>query len=179
MLGNSLDLKFPLAQNAADSRPAHRVRLDTKTPRRYRTYMAQSILIFDFGTNEEAAQQARLKVDAWQQGSRLGKKILLKFDRQESNGSSEAAATDSPATKAPKGKSKKSSETQPEKENAPSTDTVRVLIRLDFSGHEKLTLQRWLDRIPSEAPFNSARAQTVRHSDAAFPETSALFDSID
>jgi hypothetical protein len=70
--------------------------------------MAQSILVFDFGTNEEAAQQGRHKVDAWQQGFRLGKKILLKFDRKDSNGESvaatgeadEAAATkDKPAKK--------------------------------------------------------------------------------
>ena len=66
--------------------------------------MAQSILIFDFGSNEDAAQQARLKVDAWQQGFRLGKKILLKFDRKESNGSSKTPAEE-PA-EAPAAKSK-------------------------------------------------------------------------
>ncbi len=46
--------------------------------------MAQSILIFDFGTNEEAAQQARHKVDGWKQAFRLGDKMLLKFHREES-----------------------------------------------------------------------------------------------
>ena len=64
--------------------------------------MAQSILIFDFGTNEDAAQQARHKVDAWQQGFRLGKKILLKFDRKESNGGAEAAAGETKEEPAPK-----------------------------------------------------------------------------
>jgi hypothetical protein len=34
--------------------------------------MAQSIFVFDFGTNEEAAQQARHKVEGWKQGFRLG-----------------------------------------------------------------------------------------------------------
>jgi hypothetical protein len=53
------------------------------------------------------------------------------------------------------------------------------LIRLDFSDHEKLTLQRWLDRIPSEEPFKSASGETVRHNDAAFAATLELFDSLD
>ena len=48
--------------------------------------MAQSILIFDFGTNEEAAQQARHKVDGWKQAFRLGDKMLLKFEREEPGG---------------------------------------------------------------------------------------------
>ncbi len=69
--------------------------------------MAQSILIFDFGTNEDAAQQARLKVDAWQQGFRLGKKILLKFDRKASNGGAEAAAEETKEETGAKGKSGK------------------------------------------------------------------------
>jgi hypothetical protein len=149
--------------------------------------MAQSILIFDFGTNEGAAQQARHKVDAWQQGFRLGKKIILKFDRQESNGSSEVAgATDEPeeATAAKSKSAKKGSAASAppnaEKvESSASASGVRVLIRLDFSDHEKLTLQRWLDRIPSEEPFKSAKGEAVRHGDAAFAATTELFDSID
>src|ERR1700690_2523229 len=133
---------------------------------RYRTCMAQSILIFDFGTDEQAAQQARLKVDAWQQGFRLGKKILLKFDRAESNAAE------------PKAKSKKPANAESE-ENAAPDSSVRVLIRLDFSDHEKLTLQRWLDRIPSEVPFKSVKGETVRHGDAAFAVAAELFDSLD
>ena len=149
--------------------------------------MAQSILIFDFGTNEDAAQQARHKVDAWQQGFRLGKKIILKFDRKESNGSAEVAgATDEPEeATAAKGKSAKKGSAASAPQNAEkversaSASGVRVLIRLDFSDHEKLTLQRWLDRIPSEEPFKSAKGEAVRHGDAAFAATTELFDSID
>ncbi len=44
--------------------------------------MAQSYLIFDFGANEQAAQQARHKLEAWKQGFRLGNKIVFKFDRE-------------------------------------------------------------------------------------------------
>jgi hypothetical protein len=131
--------------------------------------MAQSILVFDFGTNEEAAQQGRHKVDAWQQGFRLGKKILLKFDRKDSNGESVAAtgeAEEAAAKSASAGDGK-------------AAVGVRLLIRLDFSDHEKLTLQRWLDRIPSEEPFKSAKGETIRHGDAAFAATAKLFDSLD
>ena len=45
--------------------------------------MAQSFLVFDFGSDEELAQQARHRVDGWKQGFRLDKKLLLKFDRSE------------------------------------------------------------------------------------------------
>jgi len=145
--------------------------------------MAQSILIFDFGTNEEAAQQGRHKVDAWQQGFRLGKKILLKFDRKESNGSADAAATgDANETSAAKGKPAKKVSAKAKSASAGDGKTaagVRLLIRLDFSDHEKLTLQRWLDRIPSEEPFKSAKGETIRHGDATFAATAELFDSLD
>ena len=45
--------------------------------------MSQSILIFDFGTNEEGAQQARHKIEGWKQGFRLGDKMMVKFEREE------------------------------------------------------------------------------------------------
>ncbi|MGA8220300.1 MAG: hypothetical protein WB780_01505, partial [Candidatus Acidiferrales bacterium] len=45
--------------------------------------MAHSYLIFDFGTDEHAAQQARHKLESWKQGFRLGNKLLLKFEREE------------------------------------------------------------------------------------------------
>ena len=110
--------------------------------------MAQSYLIFDFGGNEEAAQHARHRVDAWKQAFHLDKKMLLKFER-----------------------------TSPEKKNG--GEKIRVLIRLDFSDHEKLSHQRWLDRIPAEEPFKAASPHTVRSGDADYAATSDLFDSLD
>ena len=50
--------------------------------------MAHSYLVFDFGTDEETAQQARHKIEAWKQGFRLGNKMLLKFERVEPTTSS-------------------------------------------------------------------------------------------
>jgi hypothetical protein len=144
--------------------------------------MAQSILIFDFGTNEEAAQQGRHKVDAWQQGFRLGKKILLKFDRKDSNGESVAATGEADEAAATKDKPAKKGSAKAKSASAGDGKAavgVRLLIRLDFSDHEKLTLQRWLDRIPTEEPFKSAKGETIRHGDAAFKATAELFESLD
>jgi len=142
--------------------------------------MAQSILIFDFDTNEEAAQQARHKVDAWRQGFRLGNKMLLKFERAESagEGAGESAAAMKEGARG-KSASKKSPASQEKVEKQEPPRSVRLLVRLDFSDHEKLSHQRWLDRIPSEEPFKSAKSQTVRTGDPDFAKTAELFDSLD
>ena len=43
--------------------------------------MPQTFLVFDFGTNEEAAQQARHRLEGWRQAFRLGDKLKFKFER--------------------------------------------------------------------------------------------------
>jgi hypothetical protein len=142
--------------------------------------MAQSILIFDFGANEEAAQQARHKVDAWRQGFRLGNKMLLKFEREEppEAGEGEAAAA---AKEGGRGKpaAKKSAAKKEKAEKQAGKESVRLLVRLDFSDHEKLSHQRWLDRIPGEEPFKSVKSQTIRATDPDFAKMAELFDSLD
>ncbi len=110
--------------------------------------MAQSYLIFDFGTNEEAAQQARHRIEGWKQAFRLDKRMQLKFERQE-----------------------------PEKSDG--KEKIRLLVRLDFSDHERLSHQRWLERLPAEEPFKSAAPQVVRSADGDFARTVELFDSLD
>ena len=143
--------------------------------------MAHSFLIFNFGTNEDAAQQARHKIEGWKQAFRLGNKILLKFERDEASQTTESKDSNSePGAKA-HGKSTKAGKApKSEKgEEDKSTTQVRVLIRLDFSDHEKLSRQRWLDRIPGEEPFKSAQSQTVRQDDPDFTKTSDRFDSLD
>ena len=155
--------------------------------------MAQSILIFDFGTNEEAAQQARHKVDGWKQAFRLGDKLLLKFDREESAGGADKEGNEAPAEQAPKsaakasGKGKGSAKKAPAKARAKSDSEeksepatrVRVFLRLAFSDHEKLSYQRWLDRIPTEEPFKSAPGETVRSGQSEFEKTSEQFEALD
>ncbi|MGH9736872.1 MAG: hypothetical protein ACRD8A_20060 [Candidatus Acidiferrales bacterium] len=157
--------------------------------------MPQSIMVFDFGASEETAQQARHKFDSWKQAFRLGDKAVLKFERKsdsEAASGSESDAESKPekTTKAAKptksaakkGAKKESGETEAAKkseEDVAENSDVRVLIRLSFSDHEKLSYQRWLDRIPSEEPFKSAKGETIRHSDASFAKTADRFDSLD
>jgi hypothetical protein len=140
--------------------------------------MAQSIFIFDFGTDEESAQQARHKIDSWKQGFRLGNKMTLKFDREEAqqkeaNEESEASAKTAGAKKS-KGKKAASSSG-----NSQNSSRVKLLVRLDFSDHEKLSHQRWLDRIPTEEPFKSAKPEVIRTGDPEFSETSEHFEALD
>ncbi|HLV95120.1 MAG TPA: hypothetical protein VKS44_08000 [Candidatus Acidoferrales bacterium] len=153
--------------------------------------MAQTFLVFDFGTNEEAAQQARHKFEGWKQAFRLGDKVALKFERTADEEGEETSAESksdegksAPSTKRKSGSAakktakKKSPEGEDEK-GGPEKSSVRILIRLSFSDHEKLSLQRWLDRIPSEEPFKTAKGETVRYSDPSFAKTAELFDSLD
>lgn len=137
--------------------------------------MPQSFFVFDFGKDEEAAQQARHKIEGWKQGFRLGEKMALKFDREAATGKGEEAAssTEKPAKKAAK--------KPPEKkgDGAEPATRVKLLLRLAFSDHEKLTHQRWLDRIPNEEPFKGAKPQVVRVGDPEHSKVAELFDSLD
>ena len=138
--------------------------------------MAQSILIFDFGTNEEAAQQARHKVEGWKQGFRLGNKILLKFERVETE---PKPAGDGEEAKPAHGKKAAHKKSSAKEEKDAASAQIKILVRLDFSDHEKLSYQRWLDRIPTEEPFKSAKAETVRNVDASFGKAAERFESLD
>jgi hypothetical protein len=129
-------------------------------------------MIFDFGTNEEAAQQARQKIDRWKQGFRLGEKLMVKFEREEVPVAAGGEAEEEPAKKSAgkKAAAKKKEE---------AAGKVRVFVRLGFSDHEKLSQQRWLDRIPAEEPFKSAKGETIRHSDPEFPKSAEIFEGLD
>ena len=146
--------------------------------------MPQTILIFDFGANEEAAQQARHKVDAWKQGFRLGNKMMVRFNRPESSEKSQEDI--STAGKKPSGRRPAKKEPVAEKGTAAKAGgsakpdgSVRLLLRLDFSAHEKFSRQRWLDRIPSEEPFKSAKQETYPEGNPAFSQIAELFESLD
>lgn len=138
--------------------------------------MPQTFLIFNFGADEDAAQKARHKIEGWKQGFRLGNKMLLKFDREENAGPAAQSKADAkPETKAESKGKKKSSAQKEEPENG----NVKLLIRLDFSDHEKLSHHRWVERIPAEDPFKSVEAEIVGPSDEAFAKTAGQFDSLD
>jgi len=147
--------------------------------------MAQSFLVFDFGSDEELAQQARHRVDGWKQGFRLDKKLLLKFDRSEAPETPESA--EKPAAKSGRkkpanaaAKNAKNEKDGEEKDGKEKDDgeTIQLIIRLDFSDHERLSHQRWLDRIPAEAPFKDTQSKIIRQNDADFAGTAERFDSL-
>ena len=136
--------------------------------------MAQTFLIFDFGSDEERAQQARHRIDGWKQSFRLDKKLLLKFDRNEAaeNEAKPAVEEKTSAKSGRKKPAKAANDAKNEKEK------IQLIIRLDFSDHERLSHQRWLDRIPSEAPFKDTQSKIVRQNDAEFADTAERFDSL-
>src|ERR1700751_5204689 len=130
--------------------------------------MAHSYLVFDFGRDEETAQQARHKIEAWKQGFRLGNKMLLKFERVEPD-EQEGAAKPSAAKKKSPAKTDK----------ADSGSNIRVLVRLDFSDPEKLSQQRWLDSIPTEYPHESFGCKHLRPPQTQFDQPADLFEYLD
>jgi hypothetical protein len=159
--------------------------------------MPHSFLIFHFGTNEEAAQQARHRIEGWKQGFRLDKKLQVKFERKETEPA--AAKSDGPASKptksskaakpapaakgkaTPAGKSKSAEGSSGSAESAASANgsEIRLIVRLDFSDHEKLSHQRWIERIPAEEPFKNANPKILRAGAPDFQTTSDLFDALD
>jgi hypothetical protein len=144
--------------------------------------MAQSILIFDFGKNEEAAQQARHKIEGWKQAFRLGNKISLKFDRTEAESKADDKANDDEAAApAKKGEAKKKGSAKRHKGDSeePGNADIKILVRLDFSDHEKLSYQRWLDRIPTEEPFKSAKSESARQGEPSYSAIAERFESLD
>lgn len=139
--------------------------------------MAHLYLLFDFARDEEKAQQARHKLEGWKQAFRLDKKLLYKIERVA------AAPTDGDAKPAPqtekaKGKGKAASQSRAESESAAENEEIKLFIRLAFSGHEKLSEQRWLQRIPAEQPFQAASPKVIKPGDEGFEATEKQFDEL-
>jgi len=141
--------------------------------------MPHTYLLFDFAADEEKAQLARHKLETWKQAFRLDKKLLYKFDRATPGDGVEPSEEEKP-TKASKvkGTAKTKSKGKSEGSAAASPEPVKLLIRLDFSSHEKLSEQRWVDRIPSEDPFQAAFPKVVKPNDTEFAETEKQFDDL-
>jgi hypothetical protein len=153
--------------------------------------MAHIYIRFDFGTDEERAQQARHKLDGWKQAFRLDKRVQYKLDRPESAAAEVTAKVEAPAKPAAAEKSKgkpttksagkttgKSSASAAAKPDGASNGKVGLLVRLYFSSHEKLSEQRWVERIPSEEPFKSAAPKIIHHDDPEFEETDKQFEAL-
>ncbi|HXN64696.1 MAG TPA: hypothetical protein VN862_05130 [Candidatus Acidoferrales bacterium] len=138
--------------------------------------MANSFVIFDFGKNEEAAQQARRKLEQWRQAFHLDKKMQYKFERHEAEQDEAEAEAD-----AEKGSEKRAAHKKKSAKRAEEADSasIRIVVRLSFSDHEKLSQQRWLERLPTEEPFKDASPKVLHAGDADFDETTELFESLD
>ncbi len=132
--------------------------------------MAHTYMLFDFSADEDKVQQARHKLESWKQAFRLDKKLQFKFDRGEGPAPEAAEKPEKPKSK---GKTKGG--------DTPSADNgdVKLLVRLYFSAHEKLSEQRWFKRIPSEEPFKGAAPKLIQEGQAEFPEVLAQFDRLD
>ena len=150
--------------------------------------MAYSFLMFDFGSDEDLAQQARHRIEGWKQGFRLDKKLQLKIERKDlevkNDAGTEASAKSAKASskaKAPaKTKAKSARTVEPQTGSNPTTASdIRMIVRLDFSDHEKLSHQRWLERIPAEEPFKTANPKVIRPGGPDYTATEALFESLD
>jgi len=177
---------------AATANSCGRGHLDLECGASQTRTMAHSYIKLDFGTDEEKAQQARHKLDGWKQAFRLDKRLLYKLDRPESD-AGEAGSKPEPVEKpAPATKSKgktaaspktkavaKASKPAEEKSASAVNGKVGLLVRLYFSSHEKLSEQRWLERIPSEEPFKSASPKVVHHSDPEFESTDKQFEALE
>ena len=143
--------------------------------------MAHTYMLFDFVADEEKAQQARHKLEGWKQAYRLDKKLQVKFDRGDDVGSEAPEAEDTPK-KAEKLKSKSKGKASGKTETSGEPDakngTVKLLVRLYFSGHEKLSEQQWLDRIPADDLFKGAAPKVVREGEPEFADVLKQFDSL-
>jgi len=187
--------KRPVQNSSARNRSRSGRNLDLACPASQTRSMAHAYGIyirFDFGTDEEKAQQARHKLDGWRQAFRLDKRVQYKMDRPES-AEREAAGTpalgerpgipakgkEKPAAKATAKTGGKSSESKAVAAKEAAADgKVGLLVRLYFSPHEKLSEQRWLARIPAEEPFKGASPKVIHQNDPEFEATDEQFESI-
>jgi hypothetical protein len=150
--------------------------------------MAHIYMHFDFGADEEKAQEARHKLDVWKQAFRLDKKLQYKLERPDEADAEEDAASGDAANRAKAAEKPKSESKAQHRKKAGRTEdgsedngsgNVSLLVRLYFSSHEKLSEQRWLDRIPTEEPFKSASPKVLRQGEAGFEEALKQFSDLD
>jgi hypothetical protein len=133
--------------------------------------MAHIYMHFDFGADEEKAQQARHKLDVWKQAFRLDKKLQYKLHRPEDAEADDEEPADAEDDAKPKSKSKVSTTKARRSDGSPDDNgaaNVSLLVRLYFSSHEKLSEQRWIERIPSEEPFKGASPKILRQGEPGF-----------
>lgn len=134
--------------------------------------MAHIYMQFDFGKDEEKAQAARHKLETWKQAFRLDKKLLYKLSRTEDG----TAAQPAPEKEA---KAKGKTKAKEEHTTAAAVENVKLLIRLAFSNYERLSEQRWVQRIPGEDAFQAAKPEVTKPGDAGFAEIEKRFEELE
>jgi hypothetical protein len=146
--------------------------------------MAHIYMLFEFAKDEEKAQQARHKLETWKQAFRLDKKLLYKVQRIAA-GAPDGDAQPPKSAKPEIEKDKKADgkgkvgKAKADAEEAPaSNEHIHLLVRLGFSGHEKLSEERWVQRIPSEEPFRDASPEVVKPGEAKFEVTKQRFEEL-
>jgi hypothetical protein len=144
--------------------------------------MAHIYMLFEFAKDEEKAQQARHKLEIWKQAFRLDKKLLYKVERIETDaadGDAKPEKVEKLEKKAQgKGKAGKAKAKTEPGEAAASNEDIRLMVRLGFSGHEKLSEERWVKRIPTEEPFRDASPVVVKPGEAKFEATEQRFEEL-
>ncbi|HVB34060.1 MAG TPA: hypothetical protein VNJ52_06790 [Patescibacteria group bacterium] len=143
--------------------------------------MPQTLFIFDFGANEEAAQQARHRLEGWRQAFRLGDRVKFKLERQAtppSAGASPSAGESGDAKRSKSGGKKKAAGPSAKEGKEPAGERLRLMVRLEFSSHEKLSYQRWFDRLGAEPPFQDTEKQVFKRGQEDFDRAAEEFDSL-
>jgi hypothetical protein len=145
--------------------------------------MAHTYMLFDLGSDEEKVQQARHKLENWKQAFRLDKKLQYKLEREQPDAPGESEAKTEPAKaekpKAAKANTKSKSTSKSDIAESENSGPVKLFVRLYFSGHERLSEQRWLDRIPAEEPFKSASPKIVKETEPEFADILKQFDTLE
>ena len=141
--------------------------------------MAHIYMVFDFAADEEKLQQARHKLEGWKQAFRLDKKLLYKLERERAAGDDAAAAPAKAEKEQKPAKGKGKAKAAVDEQKAEAGADVKLLVRLAFSGHEKLTEQRWVQRIPVEEPFQGASPKVVKSGEAGFEEVEKKFEELE
>ena len=145
--------------------------------------MPQTLFFFDFGVNEEAAQQARHRLEGWRQAFRLGDRLRIKFERQSPSPSTAAEPVEAEPAKTKKGKGKsagegKTADSDSQKTQATDSERLRLMVRLEFSNHEKLSYQQWIGRIEAEPLLQGTDRQVWQRGQDGFDKATETFDSL-
>lgn len=143
--------------------------------------MPQTMIVVEFGANEEAAQQARHRLEGWRQAFRLGDRLKFKFEREGASTPSASRPATGEPDKATRGKpaaaKKADVDDSPQAEESDG-ERVRLLVRLDFSSHEKLSYQQWFERLGAEPSLQGTDRQVLRPGQEGFQSATETFDSL-